>query len=97
MHYVFAIATQFQKSRSGELAFKPSLNEHEEGFKDHDAPNQGNFSSEVVPKADTKIKRNQLPPLPRNWHQLQLHPYREGLLVAIHKKLQIMLNKSVWK
>jgi hypothetical protein len=39
MHYVFATAIQFQKSRSGELEFKPSLNEHKKGFKDHDAPN----------------------------------------------------------
>jgi hypothetical protein len=70
MHYVFAIATQFQKSRLGKLGLKPSLDEHKKGFKNHDAPNQGNFSSGVVPIADTKIKRNQLPPLPRNWHQL---------------------------
>jgi hypothetical protein len=39
MHYVFAIATQFQKSRSNELGFKPSLNEHKKGFKDHNASN----------------------------------------------------------
>jgi hypothetical protein len=39
MHYVFATATQFQKSRSGELGLKPSSDEHEEDFKDHDAPN----------------------------------------------------------
>jgi hypothetical protein len=97
MHYVFATATQFQKLRSDELAFKPSSDEHEKGFKDHNAPNQGNFSSGVIPTADIKIKRNQLLSLPKNWHQLQLHPHREGLLAAIHKKLQTMLNKGVWK
>jgi hypothetical protein len=70
MHYVFATAIQFQKSRLGEFAFKPSLDEYEEGFEDHDAPNQGNFSSEIVPIVNIKIKRDQLPPLPRNWHQL---------------------------
>jgi hypothetical protein len=70
MHYIFATATQFQKSRLGELALKSSLDEHEEGFKDHDAPNQGNLSSGMVPTADTKVKRDQLPPLPKNWHQL---------------------------
>jgi hypothetical protein len=51
----------------------------------------------VVPIIDTKIKRNQLPPLSKNWHQLQLHPHREGFLAAIHKKHQTMLNKGVWK
>jgi hypothetical protein len=39
MHYVFAIAIQFQKSRSGKLGFKPSLDEYEKGFEDHNAPN----------------------------------------------------------
>jgi hypothetical protein len=39
MHYVFAIATQFQKLRLSELEFKSSLDKHEKGFKDHDASN----------------------------------------------------------
>jgi hypothetical protein len=39
MHYIFATATQFQKSRSNELEFKPSLNEHEKSFKNYNAPN----------------------------------------------------------
>jgi hypothetical protein len=39
MHYVFAIATQFQKSRLNELGLKTNLNEHKKGFKDHNAPN----------------------------------------------------------
>jgi hypothetical protein len=39
MHYVFAIAIQFQKLRLNKLGFKPSLNEHKKGFKDHNAPN----------------------------------------------------------
>jgi hypothetical protein len=39
IHYVFATATQFQKSRLNELAFKPSSNEHENGFENYDASN----------------------------------------------------------
>jgi hypothetical protein len=39
MHYVFATAIQFQKSRLNKLEFKPSLNKHKEGFKNHNAPN----------------------------------------------------------
>jgi hypothetical protein len=39
MHYVFATATQFQKSRLDELGLKSSLNEHKKGFKDYNAPN----------------------------------------------------------
>jgi hypothetical protein len=70
MHYVFAIATQFQKSRLNKLELKSSLNEHKEGFKNYNALNQGNFSSGMVLIANTKVKRNQLIFLPRNWHQL---------------------------
>jgi hypothetical protein len=39
MHYVFATATQFQKSRLNKLELKPSSNEHKKGFKNHNAPN----------------------------------------------------------
>jgi hypothetical protein len=39
MHYVFATAIQFQKSRLGELGLKPSLDEHKEGFEDYNALN----------------------------------------------------------
>jgi hypothetical protein len=70
MHYVFAIATQFQKSRSDKLELKPSSNEYKKGFKDYNASNQRNFFLKVVPTANIKVKRNQLPSLPKNWHQL---------------------------
>jgi hypothetical protein len=39
MHYVFAIVTQFQKSRLNKLEFKPNLNKHKEGFKNYNALN----------------------------------------------------------
>jgi hypothetical protein len=39
MHYVFAITTQFQKSRLNKLEFKLSSNEHKKGFKNYDALN----------------------------------------------------------
>jgi hypothetical protein len=39
MYYVFATAIQFQKSRLNKFEFKPNLDEHKKGFKNHNALN----------------------------------------------------------